>query len=56
MHDALREAVRRQAGKSVAPIVAIIDSRSVKTAKVERDFEHNAKFSETNIKMEGLEC
>ncbi len=35
MHDALRVTVRRQAGKAVAPIGAIIDSRSVKTAQKE---------------------
>ncbi len=33
MHDALREAVRNQEGRSPAPSAAIIDSRSVKTAQ-----------------------
>ena len=33
MHDALREAVRNQEGRSPAPSAAIIDSRPVKTAQ-----------------------
>jgi putative transposase len=33
MHDALREKVRRKAGKKPAPSAAIIDSQSVKTTE-----------------------
>jgi putative transposase len=33
VHDALRATVREQAGKNAIPTVAIIDSRSVKTAQ-----------------------
>lgn len=33
VHDVLREKVREQAGKKATPTVAIMDSRSVKTAQ-----------------------